>query len=209
VPLGTRVLARAGNVLAFTGRRAGCRAYLAVAGGVEVPPVLGSRATDLAGGFGGHAGRALRAGDRLAVGAPGAEPRVDRLAGDPPSAAATVRAVLGPQRDHLTDEAVDRLLTEEFTVAATSDRVGCRLTGPRLAHRAAAEIVSDGMVPGSIQVPPDGQPIVMLADAPTTGGYPKVGTVVTADLPRLAQLVPGEGRVRFTAVTVRDAQGRS
>jgi allophanate hydrolase len=84
--------------------------------------------------------------------------------------------------------------------------VGCRLTGPPLRHGGAAEIVSDGMVPGSIQVPPDGQPIVMMADAPTTGGYPKIATVVTADLGRLAQLLPGEGLVRFTAVTLADVQ---
>lgn len=200
VPLGLPVLARAGNVLTFTGRVAGCRAYLAVAGGIDVPPVLGSRATNVAGGFGGACGRPLRAGDRLAVGPPPVEPRLERLSVEAPATAVTVRVVLGPQDDHLTDEALRTFLSESYGLGATSDRVGCRLIGPRLTHRGPAEIVSDGMVPGSIQVPPDGQPIVMMADAPTTGGYPKIGTVVTADLSRLAQLVPGEGRVRFTTV---------
>jgi allophanate hydrolase subunit 2 len=89
-------------------------------------------------------------------------------------------------------------------VGATSDRVGCRLEGEPLRHAGPAEILSDGMVPGSIQVPPDGRPIVMLADSPTTGGYPKIAAVVTADLPPIAQLVPGEGEVRFEAVRVED-----
>jgi allophanate hydrolase subunit 2 len=89
-------------------------------------------------------------------------------------------------------------------VSATSDRVGCRLEGEPLRHAGPAEILSDGMVPGSIQVPPDGRPIVMMADGPTTGGYPKIATVVTADLPLLAQLVPGEGEVRFEQVRIEE-----
>jgi allophanate hydrolase subunit 2 len=97
-------------------------------------------------------------------------------------------------------------LAEPYTVGPASDRVGCRLLGPRLAHRGPAEILSDGMVMGSIEVPPDGLPIVMMADGPTTGGYPKIATVVTADLPLLAQALPGQGRVRFAAVEVEEAQ---
>jgi KipI family sensor histidine kinase inhibitor len=199
VPAGVSVLARAGNVLTFDGRRSGCRAYVAFAGGLDVPLVLGSRATDLVGGFGGFLGRALAAGDTLAVRPPsGSLPRVENapreeLAGDE----ATVEVVLGPQEHHFPAEAIERLLGSAYTVGAASDRVGCRLVGPKLAHTGPPEIVSDGMVPGSIQVPPDGQPIVMLADGPTTGGYPKIATVVTRDLPLLAQLLPGSGRVRF------------
>jgi KipI family sensor histidine kinase inhibitor len=206
VPLATRLFARPGNMLRFTGRRSGCRAYLAFAGGIDVPVVLGSRGTDLAGGFGGQEGRALRAGDLLAVGEePGrAGPEA------PPAAivsgAPTVRVVLGPQHDHLTEASLAAFLAAPYAVLATSDRVGCRLSGPRLAHRGPAEIVTDGMVAGSIQIPPDGQPIVMMADAPTTGGYPKLGTVIEADLPLLAQVMPGEGEVRFVAVSVEEAQ---
>ncbi len=205
VPLGTAVLARPDNVLVFTGRRSGARAAIAFAGGIEVPRVGGSRATDLAGGFGGIEGRALRGGDFLAVGLP-REPRAE-TGWEPPAARVVVRTILGPQYDLFPPGEVERFLRETFRVGPTSDRTGCRLEGPRLAAR-ESEITSDGMVPGSIQVPPDGKPIVMLADAPTTGGYPKIATVVTADLAKLAQLVPGEGEVRFSAVSVADAQRR-
>jgi KipI family sensor histidine kinase inhibitor len=208
VPTGEAVLARPGHRLHFAGRRSGCRAYVAVAGGIDVPEVLGSRATDLVSGFGGLAGRALLAGDRLGVGpAPGERARG---AGALSWAAAsggspTLRVVLGPQDDHLDAASVARFLAAEYRVTAASDRVGCRLQGPRL-DVVRGEIASDGMVPGSVQVPPDGQPIVAMADGPTTGGYPKVATVIGADLPLLAQSVAGEGAVRFAAVTVEDAQ---
>jgi KipI family sensor histidine kinase inhibitor len=203
VPLGAPVLARAGNVLRFAGRRSGCRALVAIEGGVDVPEVLGSRATDLGSGFGGLGGRALRTGDRLA-----AAPARIRGGGEVPvapvAASATVRVVLGPQSDHFDPREIERFLAEPWGVGAASDRVGCRLEGEPLRHRGPSEIPSDGMVPGSIQVPPDGRPIVMGADGPTTGGYPKIATVLTADLPLLAQLVPGEGEVRFEAVRVEE-----
>jgi allophanate hydrolase subunit 2 len=114
--------------------------------------------------------------------------------------------VLGPQEDHFTPASVARFLSEEYAVTAASDRVGCRLEGAPLAHLRGGEIPSDGLVPGSVQVPPDGRPIVALADGPTTGGYPKVATVIGADLPLLAQALGGEGRVRFEAVGVEEAQ---
>jgi KipI family sensor histidine kinase inhibitor len=203
VPLGARVLARPGNLLRFLGRRAGCRAYVALEGGIDVPQVLGSRATDLQSGFGGVAGRALRAGDRLGVAAAALEtPRVSGPARH--ASSVTLRVVVGPQADHFDAATLARFLSEPFRVAATSDRVGCRLECEPLAHAGPAEILSDGMVPGSIQVPPDGRPIVMLHDGPTTGGYPMIATVITSDLPRLAQLVPGEGEVRFEEVRLED-----
>jgi KipI family sensor histidine kinase inhibitor len=205
VPLGTAVLARPDNVLTFTGRRAGARAYVAFAGGIEVPLVGGSRATDLAGGFGGIEGRALRGGDVLRIGLPREPPATSGPPWEPPAARVVLRAVLGPQYDLFPAGEVERFLRETFRVGPTSDRTGCRLEGPRLAAR-ESEITSDGMVAGSVQVPPDGKPIVMLADAPTTGGYPKIATVVTADLGKLAQLVPGEGELRFSAVSVADTQ---
>ena len=204
VPHGRGVLARPGNVLRFSGRRSGCRAYVAFRGGIDVPEVLGSRATDLQSGFGGFEGRALRRGDPIALrpasgeGAPRESPQERR----PPSV--TVHVVLGPQADHFDQETTRRFLASSWRVGATSDRVGCRLEGDPLRHRGPAEILSDGMVPGSIQVPPDGNPILMLADGPTTGGYPKLATVVTADLPLIAQLVPGEGQVRFEAIRLED-----
>ena len=205
VPSGAAVVARAGNRLVFTGRRDGCRAYVALQGGIDVPAVLGSRATDLGAGFGGHEGRALRAGDVLALGVPRGEPvRVAPPAR--PAGGTTLRVVLGPQEDHFAPESVARFLSGEYRVTAASDRAGCRLDGPPLAHLRGGEIPSDGMVPGSVQVPPDGRPIVALADGPTTGGYPKVATVVGADLPLLAQVLGGEDRIRFQAVSLHEAR---
>ena len=204
VPPAIGVLARAGNVLTFTGRRSGCRAYLAFAGGLAVPLVLGSRATDLGAGFGGWQGRALRTGDLLGVGPPGRDPSVPPEAAAQADDEAVVRVVLGPQADHFPPSALERFLGEAWTVGPSSDRTGCRLVGPVLEHAGPAEIVSDGMVPGAIQIPPDGQPIVMLADGPTTGGYPKLAAVVSADLPRLAQLLPGRGTIRFKVLHRND-----
>jgi biotin-dependent carboxylase-like uncharacterized protein len=208
VPPGRAFLARPDNVLHFEGRRSGCRGYVAFAGGIDVPVVLGSCSTDLVGAFGGYEGRALRAGDLLGLrsgagrwrehDAPQTEAAV--RAGAEDDRTPTLRVVLGPQDDHFPPSAKGRLVGDAWTLTAASDRVGCRLSGPVLETLGVGEIVSDGMVPGSVQVPPDGQPIVMLADGPTTGGYPKIATVITADLGRLAQLVPGQGRVRFETV---------
>jgi KipI family sensor histidine kinase inhibitor len=205
VPSGEPVLARPGNVLRFEGLRRGCRAYVALAGGVDVPPVLGSRATDLTAGFGGCHGRALRAGDLLRVfGASGDAPRLPapRAAPEP---ASELRVILGPQDEAFGADALQAFLQQPFAVQPDSDRVGCRLAGPRIAAASEPEIVSDGMVPGSVQVPPSGEPIVMGPDGPTTGGYPKIATVIGADLPRLAQLAPGE-LVRFRAVDLPEAR---
>jgi len=206
VPLGAAVLARAGNVLRFGGRRHGCRATIAFCGGIDVPLVLGSRATDLPSGFGGLSGRALRARDRHALAAArrACEEQESRPA--PCAQRVTARVVLGPQADHVAQESLAAFLSSPWRVGLTSDRGGCRLEGPRLRHAGPAEILSDGMVPGSIQLPPDGRPIVMLADGPTTGGYPKLACVVRADLRLLAQLVPGHGELRFEAVRLRDVQ---
>lgn len=206
VPVGPAVVARAGNVLSLAERRSGLRAYIAFAGGIDVPLVLGSRATDLAAGFGGLDGRALRAGDVLSI-ARSPAPAAEFAAGPLDSTAEplVLRAVAGPQHDMFTEEARTRLESEQYQVGPLSDRTGCRLVGPSLLHLGPGEILTDGMVPGCIQVPPDGQPIVMLADSPTTGGYPKIATVVAADLGGLAQLAPGD-RLRFRIVTVEEAQ---
>jgi KipI family sensor histidine kinase inhibitor len=205
VPPGARVVARAGNILRFRGRQRGCRAYVAFEGGLDVPVVLGSRATDLASGFGGYEGRALRTGDRLAL-LPQGPTRAARSAGQSQMFTDVVeaRVVLGPQADSFARSEIAAFLGAAWTVSTASDRVGCRLAGPRLLAQ-PPEIVSDGMVPGCIQVPPSGQPIVMMADGPTTGGYPKIACVIRADLPLLAQLLPGAGRVRFRAIPVETA----
>lgn len=190
----------------------GMWAYLAVSGGVQTPPTLGSSSTYLRGPFGGFDGRQLQAGDVLQSGAP---PRpLDDLAAQTLPAEAqpaysdnpTLDIVLGPQEEYFTDESIETFLSSEYTISATSDRMGYRLEGPALARRNKTELLSEGVTMGAVQVPSNGQPIVMMADSPTTGGYPKIGTVVSADLPLLAQCVPGRSKIRFQKTTVAKAQ---
>jgi antagonist of KipI len=200
----------AGAELTFAGVRDGVRAYLAVAGGVDVPVVLGSRSTLTRARLGGFGGRALVAGDRVPVVAcADAESRAGwRLAHDVIPAyghSHTLRVVMGPQADAFTDDGIRTFLSETYTLASQSDRVGCRLTGPRIRHRNGADIVSDATAFGSVQVSGDGMPIVLMADRGTTGGYTKIATVAGADLPRLAHAAPGD-RVRFVRIGVDEAQ---
>lgn len=211
VPTWHACLMRAGQLLRFGERRSGARAYLAVSGGLALPEFLGAQATYLPGGFGGLAGRALRAGDRLPC-HPDPRGLLERAGRAWPREARpaysrnpTLRVVLGPQEDTFTTEGVRTFLNSAYTLTTASDRMGARLAGAPVAHRGAAGIVSDGIVNGSVQIPPDGQPIVMLADHQTTGGYPKIAAVIQADLPLLAQCLPGD-TVRFTAVSLAEAQ---
>ena len=178
----------------------GCRCWLAVQGGVVVPPVMGSRSTFLPAGFGGYAGRALRRGDVLASGR--GRPPLRRLRARPPvvDKASPLRLVAGPQAVRFDDHGLAAVFGGTYRVAPTSDRRGVRLNGRAVTY-AGGELPSQGVLAGSVQVPPDGQPIVLGWDGPVTGGYPVVGTVITADLPRLAQLRPGE-TVRFSTVEV-------
>ena len=170
----------------------GVRGYLAIAGGIAVGPVLGSRATDLRSGFGGHHGRALKAGDRLEIGASTAMPtRWTGSRWDGP-----IRIVPGPHAPGVS-------LDGEWTVGPEADRTGVRLDGRRLAE--LGEVPSMGLPLGAIQVPPDGRPIVMLADRPVTGGYPVPACVIGADIGRVAQLRPGD-RVTFVSVSVEPAR---
>ena len=206
------VFVREGWTIAFAGRKTGCRAVLAVAGGVDVEPVMGSRSTYLTGGFGGLEGRALQRGDLIPVGQVH-YPLPERAGRTFPrhliadySDAPEVRVVLGPQDDYFTEAGIAAFLSGEYTVSSASDRMGCRLQGPPITHKDATGIISDPIPLGAVQVPPDGQPIVMLADRQTTGGYPKIATVASADIPLLAQCVPGQSSVRFRVVSVEEAQ---
>ncbi|HSP92524.1 MAG TPA: biotin-dependent carboxyltransferase family protein, partial [Vicinamibacterales bacterium] len=193
-----------GAELSFAGLRDGLRAYLGVAGGIGVSLVLESRSTLLTARLGGFMGRALAAGDRVPVG-PGdmasgrAGWRLPRKLVPAYGHSHTVRVVMGPQDDAFTEDGIRTFLSESYTLAPQSDRVGCRLTGPRIAHCRGADIVSDGTAFGSVQVSGDGLPIVLMADRGTTGGYTKIATVATADLSRMAQAAPGD-RVRFVRV---------
>lgn len=211
VPTWHAVFLRAGQWLYFGERRQGARAYLAVDGGMDVPLFLDSRSTYLTGGFGGVEGRALRRGDRLPLGPGALQPsmragRAWPASERPPyTSAPTLRVVLGPQDDHFTQAGLETFLSTAYELTPETNRMGARLKGPPIQHRDTTGIVSDGVVIGSVQVPASGQPIVMLADHQTTGGYPKIATVIQADLPLLAQIVPGD-YVRFDAVSLAEAQ---
>ncbi|MBR5536712.1 MAG: biotin-dependent carboxyltransferase [Clostridia bacterium] len=208
LPTDGACLAHEGDVLEMGAAKNGFRAYLAVSGGLDIPKVMESRSTCLAAGFGGFEGRALKKGDRVALRAPqlwlkdlphrSLEPFYDPEA--------PVRVVLGPQDDVFTEEGIETFFTSEYRLGAQCDRMGCRLEGGAIDLKEGKNpnILSDGIVMGSIQVP-NGQPIVMMADRQTTGGYVKLGTVITADLPLMAQKRPGD-KVRFEKVTVQQAQ---
>ena len=215
VPTWEPFRAGAGQVLALGMPRDGLRAYVCVAGGIAVPEVLGGRGTDLFGRFGGWHGRALAAGDLLPLGEPadGAEALLRRRLADParPRArdlAAPLRVVLGPQEDRFTAEGIAAFLGGDYRVSPQSDRMGIRLRGEPVTHGGPGELVSEGIAAGAVQVPRDGQPIVLLAARQTVGGYPKVATVIGADLDRLGQARPGDA-LRFAAVDVAAARQAS
>jgi antagonist of KipI len=199
------VTAAAGSRLAFGVRTLGARAYLAVAGGLDVPAVFGSRATHLLSAMGPLGGRPLTAGARLPVGSAtiGAP-----MAGAPlsmPAGGARVRVAWGPQDDYFTAEARRILVSARFQITPQSNRQGYRLAGPALAHALGADILSDATPVGSLQVPASGQPILLMADRQTTGGYPKIATVITADLPVAGQLAPGDW-IEFAACDLDEAR---
>lgn len=196
-PFGAPLTLVPGAVLALGPPEVGLRSYVAVRGGIDVPPVLGSRSTDTLSGLG---PAPLASGDRLPVGGLHAdEPFVDVAAVARPSSVPVLRVLPGPRRDWLDPAAWTALTTHEWTVTPSSNRVGLRLAGPELARARAGELPSEGLVPGALQVPPDGAPVLFLADHPVTGGYPVLAVVVTVDLPAAAQLRPGDA-LRFRAV---------
>ncbi|MEV5387911.1 biotin-dependent carboxyltransferase family protein [Streptomyces sp. NPDC052721] len=197
---GAPVVVPAGELLEVGAATAGVRSYVAVAGGVAVEPVLGSRATDLLSGLG---PAPLTDGTVLPLGAPAGPPaRVDGAPQPRPPAELVLRVTLGPRDDWFTARAVRDLTTRAYRVSAASNRIGLRTEGPGLERARPGELPSEGMVLGAVQVPPDGRPVVFLADHPTTGGYPVIAVVRTADLPAAAQALPGTP-VRFVPVRRR------
>jgi len=175
--------------------------YIAVRGGIDVPPVMGSRSSYLPGGFGGFEGRRLRSGDLLPVGQAvhwGLGGSVHpRISPDPVDDDVTIRVTPGPQWERFDERAREMLLEGRFTVSAASDRMGYRLEGPAITPGVSATLPSEAACPGAIQIPDGGQPIVIMPDGPTVGGYPKIAVVHRGDLRKLAQCVPGRG-VRFS-----------
>ena len=193
-PFDAPLTLRPGQVLGLGNPAVGLRSYLAVRGGIGVPPVLGSRSPDTLSGLG---PAPLRPGDVLPVGAlAAAEPVVDVAPVGAPSSRPVLRVLPGPRRDWLAPGAWTALTAADWTVSPDSDRVGLRLAGPRLDRARTDELPSEGLVPGAVQVPPDGAPVLFLVDHPVTGGYPVLAVVTTDDLPAAAQLRPGD-RVRF------------
>ena len=220
---------RAGQTLRLGGAnqrtaKVGLRSWLAVAGGIDVAPVLGSRSTDLKAGFGGHRGRALRKNDRLPLGEPSLSPGQLRqpafgvrspcwwgLGNDLPKGAEDthrltwLRVLPGPEYEQFMAASKAQLWGESWRITPQSNRMGSRLSGPELKRRRHVDLLSAAVVPGVIQVPPSGQPIILLGDAQTTGGYPKIGAVIQADFWKLAQ-APLQGVLRFVEVDAAGAR---
>lgn len=209
VPMYAAVPVRAGGVLALGPAKSGCRAYIAFAGGLDVPVVMGSKSTNLRCGIGGFKGRKLRSGDELPLSAPSAAlDKMELRRADPPDLPgpeASVRAVFGPQDDYFTQAGIRTFLSEAWTVTNRCDRMGCALDGAPVEYRSKADIISDGIPFGAVQIPSDGKPIVMLSDRQTTGGYAKIAAVISSDLPVFAQRRPGD-RIRFQKISMREAQ---
>lgn len=226
VRLWRSVFVKKGSILRFGPCKIGCRAYLAVAGGFKIPTIMNSKSTYLRAEIGGFNGRALQAGDQLEFGSP--SDLSTRIIEHPGKKSAnqqfvemewtvaadlipihqnksTIRVMKGRQFHLFTKESQNKLFHEPFEVTAQSDRMGYRLKGPKLTLQNAAEMISEAVNFGTIQVPSDGNPIVLLADRQTTGGYPKIGQIATVDLPLMAQAKPGDS-IKFTEISRDEAQ---
>jgi antagonist of KipI len=206
LPMWQPVLIRAGAELAFGSTRQGTRSYIAFAGGIRTPALLGSRSVDVNAGI----GRVLAAGDVFPVGTPTYEVVPAKWSLDPApwfdaDTAQPIRVIAGAHFSRLDTTSQRNLFEAELRIAADSNRVGYRFDGAKLALREPLELVSAGVVPGTVQLPPGGAPIALMAEAPTTGGYPRIAHVIAVDLPRLAQRRPGAA-VRFTQVSPELAQ---
>jgi biotin-dependent carboxylase-like uncharacterized protein len=198
-----------GDLLSFGSAVSGCRAYLALAGGIDLPLVMGSKSTNLSCGIGGFEGRALKAGDELGFSSPLAPfmPEPPRLA--PPedfsSPLTILRVIPGPQADRFTKRGLDAFYGEEYRVGSRSDRMGSVLEGAMVEAKSKTDIVSDGIALGAVQIPSGGKPIVMLADRQTTGGYAKIACVIDADIRLLAQRKSGD-RIAFRKTSLAAAR---
>ena len=209
-PLWTSFFMRAGWYVNIKKKSGGNWAYLAAAGGFEVDSILGSRSTYLRGGL----GDTIRAGDLLQTGKPSRE-LLKLAARDFPvekymvySQSPVIEIITGPQKERFTKEGYQTFLNSEYTLSSSFDRMGYRLEGSFISHNAGADLISEGMTIGCVQVPANGQPIVMMADSPTTGGYPKIANVVKTSLPLLAQCEAGVSKIRFKETTVEEAQNK-
>lgn len=198
-----------GDILRFSTPHSGCRTYLSVSGGFDVEKVMGSKSTYLKGGFGGFCGRALKRGDILYI----SEVNINNIAvrSIPDSMIPrfrrniTLRVVMGPEEDRFTLDGVNAFLNNKYTLTSEWDRMGIRLEGEPIGHRQGADIISNGINFGAVQVPGNGKPIIMMADRQTTGGYAKIANVISVDLPYMSQVKPGNS-IEFLKVTIEEAQ---
>jgi antagonist of KipI len=226
VPLWRSILVKKGSILKFGGCKSGTRAYLAIAGGIDVPSVMKSRSTYLRAGIGGFEGRNLNAGDTLEA-SPLRQNSKDIMDYLIPyledktfteidwsissefiaihRSRKVVRVIEGPEHNLFTEKSRQAFFGDPFKVSPQSDRMGYRLQGPQLSLKQATDMISEAVTFGTIQVPSDGNPIILLADRQTTGGYPRIGQVASVDLPLIAQTKPGE-ELSFTAITHEEAQ---
>ncbi len=210
IPMWESILVQNGDRLALQGLRTGARSYIAFSGGIDVPVVMGSKSTYTRGSIGGHQGRVLKADDILEIGDP--TENLHRLKGRKipsryiPVYPGTVeaRVITGPQDDCFTSKGMDTFLSGQYVVTNECDRMGYRLDGQKIEHRQGGDIISDGIAMGAVQVPSHGQPIIMMADRQTTGGYTKIANIISVDLPKIAQAKPGD-KIKFTKVTINQA----
>lgn len=203
------VLVNSGDNLSFKGIKSGCRSYIAFAGGIDVPIIMGSKSTFLRAKLGGYEGRALKAADILKIGK--SHISINDLEGRKLekhfydySSIVELRVTLGPQDDSFTKEGFETFFSSEYTVTNNCDRMGYTLEGEKIQHKNGADIISDGISMGAIQVPSRGTPIIMMADRQTTGGYTKIANVIAADLPKVAQAKPGD-KIVFKKSTLEEA----
>jgi antagonist of KipI len=213
LPAGHACLVSAGDEVKFGLPKLGCRAWLALSGGIDVPVVLGSRSTDLRANFGGLNGRALRDGDVVLLGKPPrSAPAATRISSwtaphdwvSPAKRDPIVRFIRGTDWNRFNASTLQRFTSETFNVSPDSDRMGVRFDGPELKRENNVDLISEAVAPGTIQVPPSGKPILLLGDCQTIGGYPKIAHVITVDLSVAAQLHAGD-HLRFSEVSLADA----
>ncbi|ABR49122.1 urea amidolyase related protein [Alkaliphilus metalliredigens QYMF] len=210
VPLGQSITVKAGEKLDFKGIKTGCRCYIAFAGGINVPEIMGSKSTYNRGSIGGYEGRALKAGDILNLGEPlkplsSLEGRTIQQDLYTYTNKIELRVVAGPQEEAFSPEGIETFYSFEYAVTNECDRMGYRLSGDVIKHKEGGDIISDGIAMGAIQVPGHGMPIIMMADRQTTGGYTKIANVISADLPKMGQAKPGD-KITFKKVTIEEAQ---
>ncbi|WP_090553437.1 5-oxoprolinase subunit C family protein [Natronincola ferrireducens] len=209
IPMGKSVFVKSGDRLDFKAIKAGCRSYIAFAGGIDVPAIMGSKSTYTRGNIGGYEGRGLKVGDVITLASP--HKPLKELVGKwiqqelySYTNTVEVRVVAGPQEDAFTQEGIATFYNTEYTVTNECDRMGYRLSGKGIQHKEGSDIISDGIAMGAIQVPGHGMPIIMMADRQTTGGYTKIANVITVDFPKIAQAKPGD-KIIFKKVAVEEA----